>query len=71
MNYTYWPGKRLLITDGGLVLNEVSTKRQAKNGTLIFELDTISSKIVLSKKLLYKSVEEFGVYKKGFLNLIL
>ena len=66
MNYTYWPGKRLLITDGGLVLNEVSTKRQAKNGTLIFELDTISSKIVLSKKLLYKSVEEFGVYKKGY-----
>ncbi len=66
MNYTYWPGKRLLITDGGLVLDEVSTKRQAKNGTLIFELNTIDSRVVLGKKLLFKCKEEFGVYKKGY-----
>ena len=65
-NYTYWPKKRLLITDGGLVLDEVSTKRQAKNGTLVFELNTINSRTVLGRKLLFKSREEFGVYEKGY-----
>ena len=67
-NYLLTP--MYLTTIGGVQLTRVETDRQLRNGTLVFECETVESRYYLGTPQLVKVKERYASYASGYVRRI-